>query len=62
MRQGLRIGDMRARSGTAAVPVEIGEICDRHRHICHRAVTHGDGFYFASAKAFPAPAKQTTDT
>src|SRR5206468_2839075 len=57
--QGLGIGNMRPCSGTAAVSVEIGKICDGDRHVCHRAIAHRDVFYFAAAKAFPAPAKQT---
>src|SRR5436189_4190646 len=57
--QGLGIGDMRPCSGTTAVSVEIGKICDGHRYVCHCAIAHRDVFYFAAAKPFPAPAKQT---
>src|SRR4029077_14511189 len=57
--QGLGIGNMRSRSGTAAVSVEVGKICDGHRYVCHRAIAHRHVLYFAAAKAFPAPAKQT---
>src|SRR5882724_424666 len=60
MRRSLGIGNMRSCSGTAVVSVETGKICDRHRYVCQRAIAHRDAFYFAGAKAFPAPAKQTT--
>src|SRR5882724_6398609 len=34
MCQSLRIGNMRSCSGTTAVSVEPGKICDRHRYVC----------------------------
>ena len=51
---------MRSCSGTGAVSVETGKICNGHGHICQRAIPHRDAFNFAGAKAFPTPAKQTT--
>ena len=59
VRKGFRICNVRSCSRTAAVLIESGKICDRHGHICQRAISHRNAFYFAGAIAFPAPAKQT---